>query len=429
MARGGKVPVPRTVRENDSDSDLSSDDETPVVTPVQKKQLARKTVQGKFTPKSKRAIDTNPPEVPKKQRSNTLFTCIGQGLVAAGQTMGSTLGFAAQQNNLHDPLLLPGGGQVFPPVPPPAQAPHVDLTNNDSDDDVPQMNFASQRPTVNADIGNLAPVTYKLDPTWKVLADASPNGRPPISSVFDPTEINPYTKKPLIHDVKRAVKIAKEIRDLPLDGVIDNVGASYNNSSGSADQTKDAVVINLIALLVCCSCQTFGAKNWGSISISFLEDKAKRGGAAAMAFHQQWVVNLLIYILEYIMDPYWRARYADIKYRNLKSARNYLIRADKLRRPLWSHGYIESGAFGRNTSDMMKGMNYYVAVLADKLVLGGLEKGVNKHFKGKPKDHYLLEKELTVMFNVNEGKRLWDAEMVSEPERSRGGDEGAEGDA
>ena len=117
MARGRKQPVPRTVHRGSTsdDSELSSsDDEAPVVTPVQRKQLARKSVHGKITPKSKRAIDTNPPEVPKKQHSNTLFTCIGQGLVAAGQTMGSTLGFAAQQNNVHDALLLPGGGQVVP---------------------------------------------------------------------------------------------------------------------------------------------------------------------------------------------------------------------------------------------------------------------------------------------------------------------------
>ena len=102
----------------------------------------------------------------------------------------------------------------------------------------------------------------------------------------------------------------------------------------------------------------------------------------------------------------------------MKSARNYLTRAEKLRKPLWTHSYIESGDFGRSTSDMMKGMNYHVALVANKLVvLGGLEKGVNKHFKGKPTDHYLLEKEMTDMFKVNDGKRLWDAEMVSERER------------
>ena len=119
------------------------------------------------------------------------------------------------------------------------------------------------------------------------------------------------------------------------------------------------------------------------------------------------------------MPPYWRALYADIKFRNLKSARNYLIRADRLCKPLWSHAYIESGTFGGSTSDMMKGMNYHVALLADKVVLGGLEKLVNKHFKGKPMDHYLLKKELKDMFKVNEGKHLWDAEMVSEREHRR----------
>ena len=134
-----------------------------------------------------------------------------------------------------------------------------------------------------------------------------------------------------------------------------------------------------------------------------------------MEFHQKWVVNLLIYILEYIFDPYWRAQYATIKYRNLKSARDYLTRASKPRKPLWSHGYIESGAFGRETSDMMKGMNYHVAVLADKLVLGGLEARMKKHFKGKK--HYLLKTEAQAMFKVNEGKRLWDAEMVSKKAR------------
>ena len=111
----------------------------------------------------------------------------------------------------------------------------------------------------------------------------------------------------MLHDVKRAIKIAKEIWDLPLDGVINQVGSAYNSSSGSIDSTKEATVINLLALLVCCSCQTFGAKNWESISISFLEDRAKRGGATAIAFHQNWVVNLLIYILEYILPPYWRS--------------------------------------------------------------------------------------------------------------------------
>ena len=101
----------------------------------------------------------------------------------------------------------------------------------------------------------------------------------------------------------------------------------------------------------------------------------------------------------------------------MKSARDYLTRASKLRKPLWSHGHIESGAFGRETSDMMKGMNYYVAVLADKLVLGGLEARVEKHSKGKK--HHLLKLEAVAMFKVNEGKRLWDAEMVSEKARRR----------
>ena len=216
-------------------------------------------------------------------------------------------------------------------------------------------------------------------------------------------------------DVKRAIKIAKEIRNLPLDGIIDKCGSAYNNSSGSNDSTKDTITINLLSLLVCCSCQTFGTKNWESISISFLEARARKSGAAALDFHQKWVVNLLIYILEYVFDSYWRSQYATIKYRNLKSARDYLTRASKLRFPLWSHGHIESGSFGRDTADMMKGMNYHVAVLADKLVLGGLEARVEKHFQGD--SHYLLPAEAAVMFKVNEGKRLWDAEMVSEKAR------------
>ena len=66
---------------------------------------------------------------------------------------------------------------------------------------------------------------------------------------------------------------------------------------------------------------------------------------------------------------------------------------------------------------MMKGMNYHVAVVADKLVLGGLEARVEKHFKGN--SHYLLPAEAAAMFKVNKGKRLWDAEMVSEKARPR----------
>ena len=231
------------------------------------------------------------------------------------------------------------------------------------------MNFANQRATINADIGDLAPMTYDLNPTWKELAATSPTGCPPLSAVFNSTEINPYTRKLLLYGVKRAVKIAKEICNLPLDGVINNVGSTYNKSSGSTDTIKEAITISLLTLLVCCSCQTFGAKNWESISISFLEARARREGDAAMVFHQKWVVNLLIYILENILPPYWRALYGQIKFRDLKSARNYLTRAEKLRKPLWSHAYIKSGAFGCETSDMTKGMNYHVAVLADKLVL------------------------------------------------------------
>ena len=70
---------------------------------------------------------------------------------------------------------------------------------------------------------------------------------------------------------------------------------------------------------------------------------------------------------------------------------------------------------------MMKGMNYYVALLADKLVLGGLEARVEKHFPDG--NHYLLPAEAAVMFKVNEGKRLWDAEMVSEKARCRQADD------
>ena len=94
------------------------------------------------------------------------------------------------------------------------------------------MNFANQRVS---SIVNIAPETYEVKQTWKDLANASPKKRPPLSAVFDPSEINPYTGKPLLDDVKRAIKIAKEIRDLPLDGIINNCGSAYNNSSGSND--------------------------------------------------------------------------------------------------------------------------------------------------------------------------------------------------
>ena len=126
------------------------------------------------------------------------------------------------------------------------------------------MDFANQ---LVAPIVSIAPKPYVVEQTWKDLANGSPKKRPSLSAVFDPCEINPYTHKPLLDDVKRAIKIAKEICDLPLDGIIDNCGSAYNNSSGSSHSTKDAITINLLALLVCCSCQTFGTKNWDMLRI------------------------------------------------------------------------------------------------------------------------------------------------------------------
>ena len=92
----------------------------------------------------------------------------------------------------------------------PQQQSQVDLTGDDSDDDVAPMNFANQRVSTIVDLG---PETYEVPQTWKDLANGSPKKRPPLSAVFDPSEINPYTRKPLLDDVKRAIKIAKEIRD------------------------------------------------------------------------------------------------------------------------------------------------------------------------------------------------------------------------
>ena len=74
------------------------------------------------------------------------------------------------------------------------------------------MNFSNQRV---APIVSIAPKTYVVEQTWKDLANASPKKRPPLSAVFDPSKINPYTCKPVLDDVKRAIKIAKEIRDPP----------------------------------------------------------------------------------------------------------------------------------------------------------------------------------------------------------------------
>ena len=352
------------------------------------------------------------PARPKKPRNKGPS---GDGKEGLGTTARTVLADIIGEQGQKQQGSKPNAPAPSEPSSQPQQQSQVDLTGDDSDDDGPPMNFANQRVS---SVANLAPETYEVPQIWKDLADASPKKRPPLSAVFDPSEINPYTQKPLLDDVKRAIKIAKEIRDLPLDGIIHKCGSAYNNSSGSNDSTKEAITVNLLSLLVCCSCQTFGTKNWDSISISFLESRALQSGPAAMEFHQKWVVNLLIYILEYIFDrKYWRALYATIKYRNLKSARDYLTRASKLRFPLWSHGHIESGAFGRETADMMKGMNYHVAVLADKLVLGGLEARVKKHYQGD--SHYLLPAEAAAMFKVNEGKRLWDAEMVSEKARPR----------
>ena len=42
---------------------------------------------------------------------------------------------------------------------------------------------------------------------------------------------------------------------------------------------------------------------------------------------------------------------------------------------------------------------------------------MEKYFEGK--NHFLLKEEAEAMFKVNVGKRLWDAEMVSEKARRR----------
>ena len=83
-------------------------------------------------------------------------------------------------------------------------------------------------------------------------------------------------------------------------------------------------------------------------------------------FYKDWVHNLAVYLLEYVFPPSFRSRFADLKLRNLKVTRDYFLKPSRLRKPLWTHKYLESGAFGRNSADMMLGLNYNVAVIADR---------------------------------------------------------------
>ena len=227
-----------------SSSSSDNDEEFP------SKQQLRKPAAHKRNEISKGGIAAKS-TAPKKQRVG-MFSGLSSGFAAAANSTLRMLGASNGSVRVDPhPALLPQDPPMLPVIDhlqqPPSRAngpvlqqqqhveqqqqqpilQRVDLTNDDSDLELPPPSFANRRVSTAVEI---APRTYEVDKRWKELADASPKKRPPLGDVFDTNEVNRYTGEPLINDVKRAVLVAKEIRDLPLKGIINKCGAAYNKS-------------------------------------------------------------------------------------------------------------------------------------------------------------------------------------------------------
>ena len=125
-----------------------------------------------------------------------------------------------------------------------------------------------------------------------------------------------------------------------------------------------------------------------------------------------------MYLLEYVVPAHFKnSIWKDVNSRNLYSATMYFVGPRALASRFWSPGYAEGKVLVSNDADeVFQGHNYHVMVFADKIIHGGVASHLKEGLMGGSA-HYLTMEQASTMFNCNEGKRLWDASGIAEPER------------
>jgi hypothetical protein len=226
---------------------------------------------------------------------------------------------------------------------------------------------------------------YLVPDGWPMRNDCIKAGvkRPDPKSLFNfNSSVQPNV--PYWQLVENAVHVTEQLMDVKLKGKCLSTNSNTLPFAGAATSYIFACRVNCLTIIVLGTALGFNMTSKNDLSIGQICEQIDMKNykyAPNREFYEQHILNLQIYLFEYVIPPYLTVSLFDEVGRcTWKTARDFMVRADKLRYPLWSCGFVDRKVITRGEKHLCSGHNYHYALVFDCILECGMTKLVDaKH--------------------------------------------------